>query len=44
MRRARKIAGPEKTYTVRYRSEYADVLSWTAAMARRAVGRASRFF
>jgi len=31
---AQKIAGSEKTYTVRYRSEYADLLSWTATLAR----------
>lgn len=34
---ARKIAGREKRYTVRYRAEYTDVLSWGAAMARRAI-------
>ncbi len=33
---AQKIAGGEKSYTVRYRSEYADLLSWTTALARRA--------
>src|SRR6202034_1139816 len=33
---ARKTVGREKTYTVRYRSEYADVLSWGATVARRA--------
>lgn len=33
---AQKRAGSEKTYTIRYRSEYADVLSWGSAMARRA--------
>lgn len=36
---AQKIAGSEKTYTVRYRSEYADLLSWTANLARLAVRR-----
>jgi predicted O-methyltransferase YrrM len=40
--RARKIAGPEKTCTVRYRSEYADLLSWAATLARRAASHASR--
>jgi len=37
---ARKIAAADKTYTVRYRTEYADVLSWGAALTRRALGRA----
>jgi predicted O-methyltransferase YrrM len=32
---ARKGAGSAKRYTVRYRSEYADVLSWGATFARR---------
>jgi predicted O-methyltransferase YrrM len=36
---AHKIAAREKTYTVHYRSEYADALSWGAAMARRAARR-----
>lgn len=32
---ARRTAGLAKTYTVRYRPEYADVLNWGAAIARR---------
>jgi len=36
---AQKIAGNDKTYTVRYQSEYADLLSWTANLARLAVRR-----
>jgi hypothetical protein len=30
----------EKTYTVRYKSEYADVVSWGAEMARRVARKA----
>lgn len=33
--RARKIAAPNKTYSVRYKTEYADLLSWSTSMARR---------
>ena len=40
--RARKIAGPNKTYSVRYKTEYADLFSWAAALARRAASHASR--
>jgi predicted O-methyltransferase YrrM len=36
---ARKVSGAEKTYTVRYRTEYAGLLSWGAAMARKAAKR-----
>lgn len=36
---AQKTVADEKTYTLRYRSEYADVVSWGAAMARRVARR-----
>jgi predicted O-methyltransferase YrrM len=39
---ARKGAGSAKTYTVRYRSEYADVLSWGATFARRVARKLGR--
>jgi len=36
---ARKTAAVEKSYTIRYRSEYADLLSWGARLARRTAHR-----
>ncbi len=36
---ARKTAASEKRYTVKYRSEYADLLSWGARLARRTARR-----
>jgi predicted O-methyltransferase YrrM len=39
---AQKIVAPEKTYTIRYSSEYDDLLSWTMTLARRAVRKLGR--
>jgi predicted O-methyltransferase YrrM len=36
---AQKVAGPEKIYTMQYRTDYKDLLSWGAAMARKLRGK-----